>query len=47
VKEFLNDALPEEIDELLISMENISNKISGDFTQKVKQLNEITKSLSK
>lgn len=47
MKEFLNDALPEEIDELLISMENISNKISGDFTQKVKQLNEITKSLSK
>ena len=47
VKEFLNNALPEEIDELLDNMESIRNKMSGDFTEKVKQLNEITKTLSK
>ncbi len=47
IKEFLNTALPEEIDELLNNMESIRNKMSGDFTEKVKQLNEITKTLSK
>jgi siroheme synthase-like protein len=47
IKEFLNDALPEEIDELLNNMESIRNKMSGDFTEKVKQLNELTKTLSK
>jgi siroheme synthase-like protein len=47
IKEFLNDVLPEEIDELLNNMESIRNKMSGDFTEKVKQLNEITKTLSK
>lgn len=47
VKEFLNNVLPEEIDELLNNMEGIRNKMSGDFTEKVKQLNEITKTLSK
>jgi siroheme synthase-like protein len=46
VKEMLNDTLPEEIDDLLNQMQNIRNKISGDFAEKVKQLNEITKSLS-
>ena len=47
IKEFLNTALPEEIDELLNNMESIRNKMSGDFTEKVKQLNELTKTLSK
>ena len=46
VKEVLNEALPAEIDELLNSMQMIRNKLSGDFTEKVKQLNEITKNLS-
>jgi siroheme synthase-like protein len=46
LKEVLNDALPEEIDDLLNSMQQIRNKMSGDFTQKVRQLNELTKTLS-
>ncbi len=46
VKEVLNETLPEEIDNLLDNMQSIRNKLSGDFTEKVKQLNEITKSLS-
>lgn len=46
VKEMLQENLPDEIDELLHNMQNIRNKMSGDFTEKVKQLNELTKSLS-
>jgi len=46
VKEVLNETLPDEIDALLDNMQNIRNKMSGDFTEKVKQLNELTKSLS-
>jgi siroheme synthase-like protein len=46
VKEVLNDTLPDEIDDLLNNMQNIRNKMSGDFTEKVKQLNELTKNLS-
>ena len=45
LKEFLNETLPAELDNLLDNMQNIRNKISGDFTDKVKQLNEITKKL--
>ncbi len=46
IKEVLNDTLPDEIDDLLSHMQTIRNKMSGDFTEKVKQLNEITKKLS-
>jgi siroheme synthase-like protein len=46
VKEVLNETLPDEIDELLLNMQNIRNKMGGDFAEKVKQLNEITKKLS-
>jgi siroheme synthase-like protein len=46
LKEVLNEALPNEIDELLLNMQNIRNKMGGDFAEKVKQLNEITKKLS-
>lgn len=45
VKETLNDTLPEEIDELLTNMQQIRNKLSGDFAQKVKELNELTRQL--
>jgi siroheme synthase-like protein len=47
VKEVLNETIPDEIDELLNNMQSIRNKMSGDFTEKVKQLNELTKNLSK
>lgn len=46
IKEVLNDTLPDEIDTLLENMQKIRNKMSGNFTEKVKQLNELTKSLS-
>jgi siroheme synthase-like protein len=46
VKELLNETLPDEIDELLSNMQLIRNKMSGDFAEKVRQLNEITKKLS-
>jgi uncharacterized protein len=46
VKEVLNETLPDEIDALLTNMQSIRNKMSGDFTEKVKQLNELTKTLS-
>jgi siroheme synthase-like protein len=46
VKELLNETLPNEIDELLGNMQKIRNKMGGDFAEKVKQLNEITKKLS-
>ena len=46
VKEVLNETIPNEIDELLLNMQSIRNKMGGDFAEKVKQLNEITKKLS-
>ena len=46
IKEVLNETLPDEIDALLTNMQSIRNKMSGDFTEKVKQLNELTKTLS-
>ena len=46
VKEVLNETIPNEIDDLLLNMQSIRNKMGGDFAEKVKQLNEITKKLS-
>jgi siroheme synthase-like protein len=46
IKEMLNDALPAEIDELLNNMRNIRDKMSIDFAEKVKRLNELTKTLT-
>jgi siroheme synthase-like protein len=46
IKEMLNDALPAEIDELLNNMRNIRDKMSADFAEKVKRLNELTKTLT-
>lgn len=47
VKEMLNETLPAEIDELLHNIQQVRNTLSGDFAEKVKQLNELTKSLIK
>lgn len=47
IKELLTEAFPDEIDELLNHMVQIRKKLSGDFSDKVKQLNEITKELVK
>lgn len=46
IKEMLNDALPGEIDELLDNMKSIRDKMSNDFADKVKRLNELTKTLT-
>lgn len=45
IKEFLNDVLPGNMNELLDNMQQIRNKIGGSFEEKVRQLNEITKKL--
>lgn len=46
IKEILNETLPDEIDELLNNMQSIRNKMSVDFAEKVKRLNELTKTLT-
>ncbi len=43
VKEFLNDILPEEIDETLELMGSLRDQLKGDFHEKVRLLNEHTK----
>lgn len=45
IKEVLNETIPDEIESLLQNMQGIRNKMSGDFSEKVKQLNELTKKL--
>lgn len=46
IKELLEGTMPDEIDELLINLNLIRNKMTGDFTDKVRQLNELTKMLT-
>ena len=45
IKEFLEESIPDEIDDLLLNMNNLRKKLSGNFEEKVKKLNEITKML--
>ncbi len=45
IKEVLENSLPDEIDELIINLHTIRSKLSGDFSEKVKQLNELTKTM--
>jgi len=42
LREALEDALPEEIDELLKNLKDIRETLKGDFEYKVKKMNEIT-----
>jgi precorrin-2 dehydrogenase/sirohydrochlorin ferrochelatase len=44
IREYLEEALPEDTNELLNNMQRIREKISGDFNHKVKVLNEVTSS---
>lgn len=44
IREYLEDALPEETNELLDNMSKIRDQIKGDFSEKVKVLNEVTSS---
>ncbi|PRD56316.1 precorrin-2 dehydrogenase/sirohydrochlorin ferrochelatase family protein [Sphingobacterium gobiense] len=43
IKEFLNDLLPEEIDETLELMGQLRDNLSGDFQEKIRVLNAHTK----
>ena len=45
LKEIFNELLPEELDEVLNNIQQIREKLKGDFQNKVQQLNEITKVL--
>jgi siroheme synthase, N-terminal domain len=45
LKDLLNEALPEEIDETLNYMSQLREMLKGDFTEKVKALNAHTASL--
>src|SRR5579872_138109 len=42
LKEVLNESLPGELDISLQQMSDLRNTLSGDFTYKVKRLNEVT-----
>jgi len=44
MREYLEEAIPEETNELLENMQKIREQIKGDFSHKVKVLNEITSS---
>jgi siroheme synthase-like protein len=46
IKEVLSETIPDEIDSVLDNMQHIRNKLSGDFAEKVKHLNELTKKLT-
>ena len=44
IREYLDEALPENTNELLKNMQVIRERMKGDFAQKVKMLNELTSS---
>jgi precorrin-2 dehydrogenase/sirohydrochlorin ferrochelatase len=44
MREYLEEAIPEDTNELLENMHKIRDKIKGDFNHKVKVLNDITSS---
>jgi siroheme synthase-like protein len=46
IKEVLNETIPDEINDLLNNMQSIRDKMSVDFAEKVKRLNELTKTLT-
>lgn len=45
VKEVLNEAMPEELDEVISNLHTVRKKLNGNFEQKVKKLNALTKVL--
>lgn len=42
IKEVLNEGIPDEIDTTLTQVNQIRNSLNGNFTEKVRQLNELT-----
>src|SRR6478735_5667172 len=45
LKEFFNEALPDELETLVSNLHNIRNKIQDGFKERVKKLNDITSPL--
>jgi len=45
LKEILAGSLPEEIDEVLLQLSALRDKMKGDLPEKIRRLNDITKSL--
>jgi len=45
IRAFLEDVIPEEIQEGLEGMEAVRKTLKGDFQAKIKALNELTKDL--
>jgi precorrin-2 dehydrogenase len=45
LKQVLQEAIPDTLDEVLNKLQIIRDKLKGDFSEKVKQLNEITEVL--
>jgi siroheme synthase-like protein len=44
IREYLEDALPDDTDSLLKNMQSIRQRLKGDFADKVKILNDLTSS---
>lgn len=47
LKEVLSEALPEEVDEVLQHLSALRERMKGDLSEKIRQLNEITKIMVK
>ncbi|MET0395023.1 MAG: TSUP family transporter [Chitinophagaceae bacterium] len=45
IREVLQEALPEELDQMIENLNKVRNNLNGDFEYKVKRMNEITKTL--
>jgi precorrin-2 dehydrogenase/sirohydrochlorin ferrochelatase len=45
IREVLEEALPEELDEVLEKLHELREKLKGDFDYKVKKMNDITSSM--
>lgn len=45
IKEVLNQALPSELDEVIVNLNTVRNRLNGNFEYKVKKLNELTRVL--
>jgi len=46
IKEVLSDTIPDEINDLLDNLQSIRDKMNVDFAEKVKRLNELTRTLT-
>lgn len=45
IKEVLNDALPAQLDDVIENLYTVRNRLNGNFEEKVRRMNEITKTL--